>query len=114
MQEGAKYIEGTHDFKCFLAANSSVKDTVRTVYSCKVKKTANKITIEICGNGFLYNMVRTVAGTLLAVGEEKITPEQVKSIIDSKNRKNAGKTMPAKGLMLKNVCYKSIKMPKIY
>ena len=114
MQAGAKFIEGTHDFKCFLAANSSVKDTVRTVYSCKVKKTANKITIEICGNGFLYNMVRTVAGTLLAVGEEKITPEQIKNIIDSKNRKNAGKTMPAKGLMLKNVCYKSIKMPKIY
>ena len=114
MQLGAKYIEGTHDFRCFLAANSSVKDTVRTVYFCRVKQKGNKITIEICGNGFLYNMVRTVAGTLFSVGEGKIAPEEVKSIIESKSRKMAGKTMPAKGLMLKNVQYKGIKFPKIY
>ena len=59
-------------------------------------------------------MVRTVAGTLFSVGEGKIAPEEVKSIIESKSRKMAGKTMPAKGLMLKNVQYKGIKFPKIY
>lgn len=114
MQEGAKYIVGTHDFKCFLASNSSVKDTVRTVYSCKLTKKGNQIILEICGNGFLYNMVRTIAGTLLYVGEGKFEPEQIKSIIEGKERALAGKTMPAKGLMLKNVCYKGVKFPKIY
>ncbi len=114
MQEGASYIVGTHDFKCFLAANSSVKDTIRTVYSCEIKRQSNKITLEICGNGFLYNMVRTIAGTLLAVGEGKILPEEVKTIIESKTREKAGKTMPAKGLMLKEVCYEGVNIPKIY
>jgi tRNA pseudouridine38-40 synthase len=114
MQEGAKYIVGTHDFKCFLASNSSVKDTVRTVYSCKLTTKNNQIILEICGNGFLYNMVRTIAGTLLYVGEGKFEPEQIKSIIEGKERGLAGKTMPAKGLMLKNVCYKGVKFPKIY
>ena len=114
MQEGAKYIVGEHDFKCFLASNSSVKDTVRTVYSCTVKKSQNKIILEVCGNGFLYNMVRTIAGTLLYVGEGKFPPEYVKEIIESKNREKAGKTMPAKGLTLKKVCYNGVKMPKIY
>ena len=114
MQAGAKYIEGTHDFKCFLASNSSVKDTVRTVYYCKVKKKNNLITLEVCGNGFLYNMVRTIAGTLLYVGEGRFAPEKVKDIIEGKSRLDAGKTMPAKGLMLKKVYYKGVKFPKIY
>ena len=114
MQEGAKYLVGEHDFKCFLASNSSVKDTVRTIYSCKVTAKGNEIYLEVCGNGFLYNMVRTIAGTLLYVGEGKFKPEYVKEIIESENRLNAGKTMPAKGLMLKNVCYKGLKLPKIY
>ena len=114
MQACCDLFVGTHDFKCFLASGSSVKNTVRTIYGAKVFKDGDFVRFSVTGNGFLYNMVRTVAGTLLAVGEEKITPEQVKSIIDSKNRKNAGKTMPAKGLMLKNVCYKGIKFPKIY
>jgi len=114
MQEGAKYLVGEHDFKCFLASNSSVKDTVRTIYSCKVTARGNEIYLEVCGNGFLYNMVRTIAGTLLYVGEGKFKPEYVKEIIESENRLNAGKTMPAKGLMLKTVCYKGLKLPKIY
>lgn len=114
MQEGAKYLVGEHDFKCFLASNSSVKDTVRTIYSCKVTAKGNEIYLEVCGNGFLYNMVRTIAGTLLYVGEGKFKPEYVKEIIEGENRLNAGKTMPAKGLMLKNVCYKGLKLPKIY
>ena len=114
MKKGAKFLEGEHDFVCFLASNSSVKDTVRTIYSCKVTKSGNQIYIDVCGNGFLYNMVRTLAGTLLAVGEGKYPPEYVEQVILSKSRLKAGKTMPAKGLMLKNVCYKGIKFPKIY
>ncbi len=114
MQEGAKYLVGEHDFKCFLASNSSVKNTVRTIYSCKVTAKGKEIYLEVCGNGFLYNMVRTIAGTLLYVGEGRFKPEYVKEIIESENRLNAGKTMPAKGLMLKNVCYKGLKLPKIY
>ena len=114
MQEGAKYLVGEHDFKCFLASNSSVKDTVRRIYSCKVSAKGNEIYLEVCGNGFLYNMVRTIAGTLLYVGEGKYPPEYVKEILQSKERVKAGKTMPAKGLMLKNVCYKGLKLPKIY
>jgi tRNA pseudouridine38-40 synthase len=114
MQEAAKYLVGEHDFKCFLAANSSVKDTVRRIYSCKVSAKNNEIYLEVCGNGFLYNMVRTIAGTLLYVGEGRYAPEYVKEILQSKERVKAGKTMPAKGLMLKNVCYKGLKLPKIY
>ena len=114
MQEAAKYLVGEHDFKCFLAANSSVKDTVRRIYSCKVSSKGNEIYLEVCGNGFLYNMVRTIAGTLLYVGEGRYAPEHVKEILQSKEREKAGKTMPAKGLMLKNVCYKGLKLPKIY
>ena len=114
MQEGAKYLVGEHDFKCFLASNSSVVNTVRTIYSCKISKKGNKIILEVCGNGFLYNMVRTIAGTLLYVGEGRFAPEYVKEIIASQSREKAGKTMPAKGLMLKSVCYKGVKIPKNY
>ena len=112
MQAGAKYIEGTHDFKCFLASNSSVKDTVRTVYSCKLKQKDRLITLTISGNGFLYNMVRTIAGTLYFVGLGKITPEEVGEIIASKNRQKVGKTLPAKGLVLQKVEYNGVKTPK--
>ena len=91
MNKACKKFIGRHDFACFLASGSEVKDTVREIYVADVVRVGNEITFTVCGNGFLYNMVRTVAGTLLAVGEEKITPEQVKSIIDSKNRKKIGR-----------------------
>ena len=112
MKEGAKRLVGEHDFRCFLASNSSVKDTVRTIYSCKVTKSKNLIYIDVCGNGFLYNMVRTIAGTLLFVGEGKLEPKDIDGILNAKNRAVAGKTMHAKGLSLVKVEYKGIKIPK--
>ena len=113
MQKACKAIEGTHDFKCFLASNSSVKDTVRTVYSCKLKRKNNLLTLTVCGNGFLYNMVRTIAGTVYFAGLGKINPDKVIDIINLKQRENVGKTLPAKGLFLQKVEYKGVKLPKI-
>lgn len=105
MRQAAKKIEGTHDFKCFLAANSDVKDTVRTVYSCEVIEDGIFIDVKVCGNGFLYNMVRTIAGTLYFAGLGKLTAEDVSSAIENKNREAVGKTMAAKGLTLLSVEY---------
>ena len=112
MKEASQKLVGEHDFACFLASNSSVKDTVRTIYSCKVTKKNNLIYIDVCGNGFLYNMVRTIAGTLLSAGEGKILPSDIEAILKAKTRAKAGKTMPAKGLSLIKVEYKGIKIPK--
>lgn len=105
MQKAAKYFEGEHDFKAFKASGTSSKSSVRKIYKAEVIKNEDRIYIELTGNGFLYNMVRIIAGTLLDVGMEKIEPEEVLNIIESKNRMNAGKTLPAKGLCLVEVTY---------
>ncbi len=102
-----KYIEGTHDFKCFMAQGSVVRDTVRTVFNIDIKQDEEKIIIDVCGNGFLYNMVRIIVGTLISAGNGKIQPEEVKNIIDGKNRESAGMTVPANGLYLKEVVYEN-------
>lgn len=103
MQEGAKYIVGEHDFAAFCSAGSQVVDTVRTVHSLSVTENDNIITIRITGNGFLYNMVRIIAGTLIKVGKGNIKPEEVAGIIQSKDRNNAGPTAPARGLSLMEI-----------
>ena len=105
MQEAVKHFEGEHDFKGFKASGTSSKSSVRTIYEAKVYKKEEKIYIELTGNGFLYNMVRIIAGTLVDVGTGKILPEQIPRIIESKKRENAGKTLPAHGLYLLNVEY---------
>lgn len=105
MQTATKYLLGEHDYQSFCSSGASVPDYIRTIYSLDIKKQDNLFTFEICGNGFLYNMVRIIVGTLVDVGRGKISPEKVKEILDCKNRKMAGKTMPAKGLTLKNVEY---------
>lgn len=106
MQEAAKYFEGEHDFKAFKASGTSSKSSVRTIYQAIVKQMSNeRIWIELTGSGFLYNMVRIIAGTLVEVGLGKIEPEEIKSIIQSKNRENAGKTLPPQGLYLVKVEY---------
>ena len=98
MQEAAKLFEGEHDFKAFKASGTSSKSSVRKIYKAEVtKQNNNRIYIELTSNGFLYNMVRIIAGTLVEVGEGKITPESITEIIDSKNREKAGKTLPARG-----------------
>ena len=105
MNEAAKYFIGEHDFKAFKASGTSSKSSVRTIYEAKVVREGELIKIILTGNGFLYTMVRIIAGTLVEVGEGKINPEDVKNIIDSRDRKNAGRTLPPTGLCLYNVEY---------
>lgn len=107
MKEAIKYFEGEHDFKGFKASGTSSKSTVRTIYKAEIKQDGERIIIELTGNGFLYNMVRIISGTLLDVGLGKIKPEEISEIIESKNRQNAGKTLPAHGLYLVCVEYKN-------
>ena len=105
MQQAAEYIVGTHDFKAFCAQGSSVKTTVRTVSKVEVKKENELIEITVEGTGFLYNMVRIIAGTLIEVGKNKKTPEMVQEIIEGKVRKEAGMTADAQGLTMDEVFY---------
>ena len=106
MQEAVKYFEGEHDFKAFKASGTSSKSSVRTIYKADVFQMPNdRIYIELTGNGFLYNMVRIIAGTLVDVGIGKIKPEEIDSIIKSEKRENAGKTLPPQGLYLIKVEY---------
>jgi len=105
MQEAADKFIGTHDFSTFMAAGSVVKSTVRTISYVKVEKKDNLISFEIQGDGFLYNMVRIMAGTLIEVGCGKINAADINDIILSGNRKRAGKTAPAHGLYLVEVYY---------
>ena len=106
MKEAVKYFEGEHDFKAFKASGTSSKSSVRTIYKAEViEKDEDRIYIELTGNGFLYNMVRIIAGTLVDVGLGKIQPNEIKNIIESKDRKNAGKTLPPQGLYLLKVEY---------
>lgn len=106
MKEASKYFVGEHDFSAFKASGTSSKSSVRTIYSAKIEKEGERIIIELTGNGFLYNMVRIISGTLVEVGLGKIKPEQIPEIIQSKNRQNAGKTLPPYGLYLVEVNYK--------
>jgi len=105
MQEAAMKFLGTHDFSSFMAAGSVVKSPVRTIHSVEVTRDGNIINFEVLGNGFLYNMVRIMAGTLIEVGYGRIKVAEVENIILSKDRKRAGKTAPAHGLYLVKVYY---------
>ena len=105
MKQAANYLIGTYDFKCFCAAGSSVTTTVRTIFDCTVEKKEHFITITITGDGFLYHMVRIIAGTLLEVAKGNKKAEDIISIIDSKDRTKAGMTAPAKGLTLLEIYY---------
>ena len=105
MQIAAKYFEGEHDFKAFKASGTSSKSSIRTIYKAEVIQNGDRIYIELTGSGFLYNMVRIISGTLLDVGTGKVKPEEIKDIIESKERIRAGKTLPANGLCLVEVNY---------
>ena len=106
MQEAVKFFEGEHDFKAFRASGTSSKSSVRTIYNAEVKQMPDeRIFIELTGNGFLYNMVRIIAGTLVEVGLGKIEPSEIENIIKSKNRQMAGKTLSPQGLYLVKVEY---------
>ena len=114
MQQAASLMEGTQDFRAFAATGSSAKSFIRTLYHCKVRATGTQIIITCIGNGFLYNMVRIIAGTLLYVGKGRISPDQIPEIIASKDRTKAGKTVSAAGLMLTIVNYYDEKPSDIF
>ena len=105
MKKAIKYFEGEHDFKAFKASGTSSKSSVRTIYKADIYQENEKIFIEITGNGFLYNMVRIIVGTLVEVGLGKIKPEKIIYIIQQEKRENAGKTFPPNGLYLLKVMY---------
>ncbi|MFH0888187.1 MAG: tRNA pseudouridine(38-40) synthase TruA [Planctomycetota bacterium] len=105
MKKAARYFIGKHNFRAFAAKSSGKEDCYRRIYSIKITKNKDYIYIDIKGDGFLYNMVRTIVGTLLWVSQGKMRPEDIKSIIKSEDRKNAGPTVPAKGLCLVKVNY---------
>ena len=105
MSKAVKYFEGEHDFRAFKASGTSSKSSVRTIYEAKVYKIDEKIYIELTGNGFLYNMVRIIAGTLVDVGLGKIKATDIPDIITQGKRELAGKTLPPNGLYLVKVEY---------
>ena len=100
MKEAASYLEGEHDFKSFCQTGAQVESTVRTIYSVKVEEQGTDLVIRVCGNGFLYNMVRIIAGTLMEIGQGKRKPSDISTILQAKDRTAAGPTAPAHGLML--------------
>lgn len=105
MKKAIKYFEGEHDFKAFKASGTSSKSSVRTIYEANIYQEDERIYIELTGNGFLYNMVRIIAGTLVDVGMGKIQPDEIPEIIKLGKRENAGKTLPPNGLYLVKVMY---------
>lgn len=108
MDEAARKFVGTHDFLALCAAGSSAAahgDTVRTITACSVQRSGDDVTIEVTADGYLYNMVRILAGTLCEVGAGRLQPEQIPEILASRDRSKAGPTLPAKGLFLKSVEY---------
>lgn len=100
MQQAAAYLMGEHDFKSFCCVRTQAESTVRTIYNIEVSKDEKEIIIKIEGNGFLYNMVRIIAGTLLDVGTGKTAPEEIKTILAKCDRTFAGPTLPPEGLRL--------------
>ena len=92
MKEAIKYFEGEHDFSAFKASGTSSKNSVRTIYKAEIIEDGDRIKIELTGSGFLYNMVRIISGTLVEVGEGKILPEEIKNIIEGKDRTRTNKT----------------------
>ena len=105
MRQAAAYLIGEHDFKSFCTVRTQAEETGRTIYSLDITKQDDMITIRISGSGFLYNMVRIIAGTLLEVGMGAYPPEHMEEILDARDRQAAGRTAPARGLTLVSMEY---------
>ena len=111
MQAAAERFVGTHDFLALCASGSSVAahgDTVRTITRCTVERAGDRVTITVTADGYLYNMVRILAGTLVEAGLHKRTPESIPALLASRDRRRAGQTLPAKGLFLEDVAYSEL------
>ena len=106
MQEACKLLEGTHNYQGFSAAGSTVKSFVRTVYDMNMRRNGDWLTFDVYGNGFLYNMVRIMVGTVLDIGLHRKKVDVIPQVLATKNRHLAGRTAPASGLYLKNVFYR--------
>lgn len=100
MERAARYLEGEHDFKSFCQAGAQVESTVRRIYSIELEEQGPELVLRICGGGFLYNMVRIIAGTLMEVGQGRRRPEDMEDILSACDRRAAGPTAPAHGLTL--------------
>ena len=105
MQEAACYLVGEHDFKSFASIHMQAETSVRMIYMCKVEKQGDVITIRVQGNGFLYNMVRIIAGTLIRIGAGAMEPCQMQNILEACDRSAAGPTAPAHGLTMIGLDY---------
>lgn len=105
MNEACKLIEGEHDFSSFVATNATTKTTIRTIYKAELTKCGEYLTFSVTGNGFLYNMVRILVGTLIEIGRGKISLNDLKILLQGNNRQKAGKTVSPDGLYLKEVKY---------
>jgi len=105
MKDAAVYLEGEHDFKSFCSIHTQARDTIRHIISCDVEKEGDIITIRVKGYGFLYNMVRIIAGTLIQAGSLEIEPSDVEKIRNAKDREKAGPTAPAQGLTMIGIEY---------
>ena len=105
MNEAAGYLIGEHDFRSFCASGYSSRTTVRTIYDASVMREGDRVIFRITGNGFLYNMVRIIAGTLIEIGAGRYPPGQMKGILEAKDRGAAGPTAIARGLILMSIKY---------
>lgn len=105
MRRAAAYLKGEHDFRSFCNIHTDVQDTVRTIYDLDIIRSGDLVTVRIRGNGFLYNMVRIIVGTLVRVGRGFYSPGQVKEILEAKERTSAGVTAPPQGLVLVKIDY---------
>ena len=106
MRQAAALAEGTHDFAAFMSVGSAIEDTVRTVHWFRVWREGEWITCHICADGYLYNMVRILVGTLVEAGAHRMAPEEMAAVLASRDRARAGDTAPAKGLFLSKVNYR--------
>ena len=105
MQAAARAFEGTHDFKAVRSEGTQTKTTMRTVYWCRVEKDGDLITVSICANGFLYNMCRAMVGTMVYASYGKLIPEEIPALLEKRDRRLTGPTMPPQGLYLNRVWY---------
>lgn len=105
LKQVLKEIEGTHDFKAFMSTGSNVNDTIRTIYKTKATRCKDTINIEVTGDGFLYNMVRIIVGTVLMIASSRLPYNNIKLMLKNGDRKLGGKTFAPQGLYLKKVCY---------
>lgn len=105
MKQAALAFVGTNDFASYMAADSKIRDSVRTIYEAEVTRQGDMIEFRVSANGFLYHMVRILTGTLIAVAEGKLRPDEIKDVTEARDRSRAGITVPPEGLFLNRVVY---------